>query len=216
MHSKKENTKSVRLTISEQDKKKHDDLINDIQNLIWALGFETGPKPKGRIDNLALVFFALIEQAFLEPLPWQKIHVATGPKDFAMYHVLQAAISAIKVLNPGILYKAKLVNAGKYDLIETLLDKLVGGERSIHDGGYVKIANTFGTITSQPGYLVNELIKQTEQLIGKYVPVENYLKFLFFAGKNGMPREVRDIITERFIEKDSALNCSTKKPIFYS
>lgn len=28
-------------------------LIDDIQNLIWALRFESGPKAKGKIDNLA-------------------------------------------------------------------------------------------------------------------------------------------------------------------
>jgi len=161
---KEQQAKEVKvINLSYSDQKIRDKLIDDVQNLIFALGFETGPKPRGRIDNFALLFFAMIEQALLEPLPWQKIKVNTGPKSQEMYQTLKAAIRALKETNPEILEKAKLQNAEKYDLVKTWL----GGELSLGKSGYAVFAQTMGTINNQPGDHVSRLLREVEKFLAE-------------------------------------------------
>lgn len=154
--AKEEAKAIVRLTYTQA--KERDTLVDDIQNLIYALGFERGPQPRGRIDNFALVFFAMVEKAFLEPLPWQKIKVRPGPKPNAMYSVMQASIRALKETNPAILENAKAEHEGQYDLVKTWF----GGEKSLAAGGYVTVAKNMGTISYQPGDLVSSVITRAD------------------------------------------------------
>lgn len=144
-----------------KEEKSRERLIEDIQNLIYALGFEKGPQPKGRIDNFSLLFFAMIESAFLEPLPWQKISIADGPKSRAMYALLKAAIQALKTMDPEILADAKASHKGKYDLVKTVF----GGELSLAESNYAGFAKTMGTITNQPGYLVDKVLTSVEGML---------------------------------------------------
>ncbi|MBA2709631.1 MAG: hypothetical protein H0U57_03440 [Tatlockia sp.] len=60
MQSKKESEPMLK----HSEKLVRDWLINNIQDLIYALKFETGPKPKGKVDNLALFVVTVIEQEF--------------------------------------------------------------------------------------------------------------------------------------------------------
>lgn len=150
-----------------------DTLINDAQNLIYALGFETGPKPKGRIDNFALLFFAIIEQALLEPLPWQKIKVHPGPKPRAMYEILKACIRALKEGNIEILENAKIQYAGQYELVKTWF----GGEKSLENSGYASFARTMGTVSGQPGDHIYQLLAKVEPFLVEISPEhENHNK----------------------------------------
>lgn len=160
-HQEKDQPKSATPVLTISEKTDRDFLVKDIQNVIYALKFEKGPLPQGRIQNFSLLFFALIEQAFLEPLPWQKITVKEGPKTPAMYAVLKAAIRSLNTLNPDFLIKAKEEHAGQYDRVKTLL----GGELSLNKNGYTAFAQFLGTINNQPGYLVNEIILRVDQLL---------------------------------------------------
>jgi U-box domain len=162
---KQEESKSkVKLDFSQQ--KIRDALIEDTQNLIYALKFETGPLPKGRIDNFALLFFALIEQAFLEPLPWQKIKVHPGPRPLAMYEVLKAAIRALKETNPQILERAKTQYSGQYELVKTWL----GGEKTLENSGYAHFAQFMGTVSGQPGDHIYRLLAKIEPFLQEVCP----------------------------------------------
>lgn len=151
---------SAQLTNQEENECKT--LTTDIQNIIYALGFEKGPIPQGRIDNFSLLFFALIEQFFLKPLPWQTIEVnKKGPTVPAMYDVLKAAIRALQELNPEILNEAKKEHDGQYDRVQTLL----GGKKSLRKDGYAYVARFFGTIKNQPGYYVDQMVTRADRLL---------------------------------------------------
>lgn len=155
-----------------RDKNDYEKKINDVQNLIYALKFEEGPKPRGRIDNMALLFFALIEHACLKQLPWQTIKVAEGPKSVAMFHVLKAAKSSLEQNNPEILDESIERYKGQYDLVKPLL----GEEKSLSDGGYVNFAAAVGTIKDQPGYLVYKKVTEVKDLLQEH-NVENKNRF---------------------------------------
>ncbi len=118
-------------------------LLQDIQNLIWALRFEEGPVPRGTIDRWDGFFFAVIEKMLTSPNEWQKIKVSAGPTLPAMYIVLVAAKQALKRLDIEILNKAKSDNKGNYDCVQKKL----------------------GTITNQPGDLVHKILTRVEAMI---------------------------------------------------
>ncbi|STX28865.1 U-box domain [Legionella beliardensis] len=155
------NPQASTVSLTELEKKERDHLLEDIQNLIYALGFETGPQPRGRIDNFSLLFFALIEKAMLEPLPWQKIKVAPGPKPQAIYNVLKAAIASLKEMNPQLLENAKTQHKGVYDVVKTVF----AGELSLNQNHYTSFAKAMGTINNQPGYLADQILKRTSEMI---------------------------------------------------
>lgn len=144
--------------ITADEKKERDTLVNDIQNIIYALHFEKGPLPQGKIDNFSLLFFAMIESIFLEPLPWQKIKVAEGPKYTVMYGFLKTMQQSLAELDGSLLAAAKSEHCGQYDRVKTLL----GGELSLSKDGYTAIAKALGTIQNQPGYLIDEMITRVE------------------------------------------------------
>lgn len=144
--------------------KQRDALISDIQNLIWALGFEKGPQPREIIDNFSLMVFSFFISP--DPLPWQTLKIDQGPKTECMYWVLRSTIDALMRYDRSILEYAKLEHAGEYDLVTTVL----GGTLSINAGGYVDLATFFGTVNHQPGYLVNQLVKKAEQFLPKLAP----------------------------------------------
>jgi hypothetical protein len=134
-------------------------LINDLKNLIYALKFEVGPQPRGSIQNDSLVFFAIVEHMLLQPLPWQKIKVAEGPKNDHMYQVLKAAIRALKELNKDLLSASKQSHNGQYDCVQTTLK----GNLSIaQHRGYAGFAQSMGTISNQPGLLVHGILQRVE------------------------------------------------------
>ncbi|STX52079.1 U-box domain [Legionella busanensis] len=146
--------------LTETEKKAYDVLITDIQNLIYALGFEKGPRPRGKIDNFSRLFFAGIESDFLEPLPWQKIKVAPGPKPQTIYNVLKAAISSLKDMDPRVLENSKAQYKGEYDRVKNIL----GGQLSLNQNSYDLFAKTMGPIKNQPGYLANQILKQVSEM----------------------------------------------------
>ena len=86
------NNTNIELTI--EDKLARDELIKDIQDIIYALGFERG-------------------------LP--KIKIKTGPTVPPMYEVLKAAIRSLKELDEDIINSAKKQYDGQYDLVRSLL-----------------------------------------------------------------------------------------------
>lgn len=155
----------TKINLSDAETKECERLIDDVQNLIYALHFEQGPRPKGRIDNFSLLFLAVIEQACLPPLPWQKIKVNEGPKPPAMYEILKAAKLSLKETNPIILENAKAKYEGQYDVVKTVF----AGEKSLGNKGYGAFAQAMGTITNQPGDLVNIAIKKVDLFFQKFV-----------------------------------------------
>ncbi len=138
--------------------KLRDDLLDDIQNIIWALKFETGPQPQGSIQNFSLLFFAMIESTLLPPLPWQKIQVAEGPKNESMYEILKAAKRSLKELDPSFLVNCKEQCMHQYDQVQPLLTQA----RSLSDSKYARFAKKVGTVSNQPGYWVSSVIKKVE------------------------------------------------------
>lgn len=144
--------------------KLRNELISDIQNLIWALGFESGPQPQEITDNFSLLIFAFFIRP--DPLPFHTLKIDQGPKNECMYWVLRSTISALMRYDRSILENAKLEHAGEYDLVKTVF----GGTVSINAGGYVDLATFFGTVNHQPGYLVNQLVKKAEQFLPTLAP----------------------------------------------
>jgi hypothetical protein len=145
-------------TIHPSDQKECNALIDDIQNLIYALKFEDGPRSKGP-DIPAFMVISLALESI--PLPWQEIVVSEGPKSQAMYLVLKAAIEAIKQLNPQILNNVKENYIGQFDLVKTMF----GGEIPLSQGGYANFAYVVGTITNQPGYHINQILDRVDLLL---------------------------------------------------
>ncbi len=135
------------------------ELLDDVQNLIWALRFESGPKPRGTIQNFSLLFLALVESAMSEPLAWQKIEVAEGPKNESMYQILKAATRALKHLDLSILENSKNQYRHQYDQVKPK----IGPVRSLSDSKYAKFAKTIGSISNQPGSLVFNMINKVEK-----------------------------------------------------
>lgn len=113
----------------------HDALIDDIQNLIYILNFETGPRHNGN----------------------GKIHISEGPKNIeAMHAVLKAAIEAVKNLDPTILSDTLEKYAHQYDVVWTY----IRGQVSLSNGGYASIAKKLGTVKDQPGYLIDQVVSR--------------------------------------------------------
>lgn len=151
-----------RPTLTSAEERERDLIVREIQDIIFALGFEAGPKRQGRINNPSLLFFALIEQGFLKPMPWQKIKISKGPKTLAMYDVLKAAIRALNELDPEVLTTARSQHARQYDRVKTLR-----GEFSLGQNTYASVAHMSGTIKNQPGDLVNQVLLRVNYLLAE-------------------------------------------------
>jgi hypothetical protein len=108
-------------SLSEDEKNAYDELMSDIQNVIWALGFERAPL-KSIDTKVFLSFFSLEQQASLEPL-WRKIVVADGLKTSAMHEVLKAAKLALQKFDIEKLNKVKKQYAGQYDISAQFLNQ---------------------------------------------------------------------------------------------
>lgn len=146
-----------------EEKEKRNTLIQDIKNLIYALGFEEGPRSQGTITNPSLLAFALIETIFLPSQPWQKIKIQDGPKSAIMHTVLKAAIQALEEINKEVLNQAIEASAHTHDLVKTKF----GGEVSLSNGGYAKLALMAGTVNGQPGYLVDQILARVNYMLNQ-------------------------------------------------
>lgn len=150
--------------LNSYDQDARQDLINDIQNLIWALHFEDSmqPPPPSRANSYIRSF---LPGFFGPPVPrqaWHDIVVATGPvMATPMHAVLRAAIDALKLLRPEFLHEERTRWKGVYDVVHTLL----GGDKSLGNGGYVEFAKAMGTIKNQPGYLIDQILIRVEFML---------------------------------------------------
>lgn len=147
---------NIELTHSEQIM--HNKLLVDVQNLIYALNFETPSTLNTETSS------------------WKKIYIQEdGPKTQAMYATLKTAFEALLEMNPNILHEAKVKYAGQYDLVQTWL----GGKQSIGSSMYGFFSKSIGTVSYQPGYLVSDLLNQVEiflqTLSAVTIPVYNYV-----------------------------------------
>lgn len=152
-----------KITLYGHERKERETLIQDIKNLIFALGFEQGPHSQGTITNPSLLFFAFIETIFLPSQPWQKIKIQEGPKSETMYAVLKAAIQALEEINKEILNQAIEASAHTHDLVKTKF----GGQISLSNGGYAKLARMMGTVNDQPGYLVDQILARVNYMLNQ-------------------------------------------------
>ncbi len=105
------------------------------------------------------MFIAMFER--VDPLPWQKIQVAEGPKRECMYVILKAAIDALKQLDETILENCKQLYADQYDIVQPTF----GAVKSLGHSKYATFAKTMGTITNQPGHLVYNIINKVEKVL---------------------------------------------------
>lgn len=146
---------------SKQDKKA---LINEVQNLIYALGFEKWVEPKSRLDNApdAYTIFALAEKFISSNSSWKSIKVNhNGPTTPEMKAVLLAARDALVESNSELLSEAKQKNSG-YDKVQTLTSGMQSNSSTI---GFFS-DNLIGYSTNQPGNLVDNIVTK----------IDNYFK----------------------------------------
>lgn len=150
--------------LNANDQEVRQDLVNDIHNLIWALHFEDSMQPpaSSRANSYIRAF---LPGFFGPPVPrqaWQDIVVATGPVfQVPMHAVLRAAIDALNLLQPELLHRERTQWKGVYDVVHTLL----GGDKSLGNGGYANFAKAMGTIKNQPGYLIDQILIRVDFML---------------------------------------------------
>ncbi|MBA2709630.1 MAG: hypothetical protein H0U57_03435 [Tatlockia sp.] len=82
---------------------------------------------------------------------------------------------------------------------------LIGGEKSIGEGGYVKVAQAMGTISNQPGHLVSKILNEVRRFLVNYDLVKKYLPFLFFTKNNQIPLDISNQIIQKLAQLNGDL-----------
>lgn len=167
-------------------------LETEIQNLIWALGFEKYSLPKTYYNHSH---------------SWQTIEVKEGPKNDTMYAILNCAKRAISEREPMALKTAMITYKG-HDLVKNWLGQVV----SLSENNFAITVDFIGSFHNQPGHLVTVLLKKACEQLKQYEVVEKYLPFMLFAKKAGIPPDVSSLIAKQI----SVVECdAVNKHLFW-